>query len=128
MPLDNARKSAHILALTNRTFAGRQKTVVFAYLTSGSYSYVATQVIFRPAQVIDPQIPDKRGSRPNTSADICMIAPLGTNFTGLVLVADTTTATSAGVAAAKKYEVIEALTLGMSPSGSHIRAMLRRLR
>jgi len=57
-----------------------------------------------------------------------MIAPLGTNFSGLVLVADTTTATAVGIAAAKKYEVIEALTLGMPPTGSHIRAMLRRLR
>jgi hypothetical protein len=128
MPLDNARKTAHILALTNRSFVGRQKTVVFVYQASGTYSYMATQVIFRPMQIIDPQIPDKSGGKPTLQADMVMIAPLGTNFSGLVVVADTTTATAAGVVAAKKYEVIEALTLGMVPGGSHIRAMLRRLR
>ncbi|HEY4384744.1 MAG TPA: hypothetical protein VGN34_09755 [Ktedonobacteraceae bacterium] len=128
MPLDNAREAAHILTLTNRSFTGRQKTVVFVYQTGSSYSYVATQVIFRSMQMIDPQIPDKGGGKPTAQADMLMIAPLGTNFTGLVVVADTTTATAAGVAAAKKYEVIEALTLGMVPGGSHIRATLRRLR
>ena len=127
MPLD-ARKAAHIQAMTNRSFVGRQKTVVFVYQTGGSYSYVATQAIFRPMQVIDPQIPNKSGGRPAMQADMLMIAPLGTNFSGLVVVADTTTATAVGVAAAKKYEVIEALTLGMVPGGSHIRATLRRLR
>ena len=57
-----------------------------------------------------------------------MIAPLGTSFTGLVFVADTTTASAAAVQAAPKYEVIEALAVGIVPTGTHIRALLRRLR
>jgi len=57
-----------------------------------------------------------------------MIAPPGTSFTGVVYIADTTTATSSAVAAAPKYEIIEALPVGIIPGGSHIRALLRRLR
>jgi hypothetical protein len=128
MPLDNSRKSAHILSLTNRSFTGRQKTVVFVYLASGSYTYTAIQVIFRPLQIIDPQIPDKSGAKPTVQADVILIAPLGTSFSGLALIADTSTASAVGVAAAQKYEVIESLPLGMVPGGSHIRAILRRLR
>ena len=52
----------------------------------------------------------------------------GTNFTGVVYIADTVTATSGAVAAAQKYEVIEVLPVGMAPGGSHMRALLRRLR
>ena len=86
------------------------------------------QVIFRPMQIIDPQIPDKSGAKPTVQADVILIAPLGTNFSGLAFIADTSTTTAVAVAAAKKYEVIEALPLGMVPGGSHIRAILRRLR
>ena len=128
MPLDNPRKAAHILTLTNNSFSGRQKTVIFVYLSSSTYSYAALQVIFRPVQIIDPQIPDKSGAKPTIQADVILIAPLGTNFSGLAFVADTSTTTAAAVAAAKKYEVIEALPLGMVPGGSHVRALLRRLR
>ncbi|SRR5579884_3885720 len=127
MTLDT-RKAAHIQSTITKTFNGRTKQVVFVYQSSGSYSYVATSVIFRPQKVIDPQIPDMGGAQPKLESDMIMIAPLGTSFTGLVFVADTPTATSTAVQAAAKYEVIEALPVGMIPGGTHIRALLRRLR
>jgi hypothetical protein len=127
MPLD-ARKTQHILNVVLKTFAGRQRTVVFVTLASGAYSYAAVQVIMRPEEVIDPQIYDASGQAPQRNADMLMIAPLGTSFTGVVYIADTTTATSSAVAAAPKYEIIEALPVGIVPGGSHIRALLRRLR
>lgn len=128
MPLDNSRKLQHVKDVTNRSFQGRQRTVVFVTLAAGIYSYTVMQVIMRPEQIIDPQIEDASGHAPITNADMLLIAPLGTNFSGVVYVADTPTATAGAVAAAQKYEVIEALPVGIIPGGSHIRALLRRLR
>lgn len=128
MPLDNSRKLQHVKDVTNRSFQGRQRTVVFVTLAAGVYSYTAMQVIMRPEQIIDPQIEDASGHAPITNADMLLIAPLGTNFSGVVYVADTPTATALAVAVAPKYEVIEALPVGIIPGGSHIRALLRRLR
>ncbi len=125
MPL-NASKLAHIQTVIQKAWASRQKTVVFVTLSGGTYSYTAVSVIFRPQQVIDPQILATSGGKPVPQFDMMVIAPLGTNFTGVVYIADT--ATSGAVAAAQKYEVIEVLPVGMAPGGSHLRALLRRLR
>lgn len=128
MPLDNANKIAHLQAVVARTYAGRTKTVVFVYNSDGMFSYVAQTVIFRPQDVIDPQIPALSGGVPGVPADALMIAPLSVNFTGVVYIADTTTATSGAVAAAHKYEIIEAVPTGLVPGGTHYRVALRRLR
>jgi|GEM_PF-627531 len=128
MPLNTQQKINHLQAVTNLSYAGRQRPVVFVYLASGVYSYVAIEVIMRPEEIIDPQIYDASGHAPTRNADMIIVAPPGTNFTGVVYVADTPTATAPAVAAAPKYEIIEALPVGMIPGGSHIRALLRRLR
>ncbi len=128
MPLNTQQKINHLLAVTNLSYAGRQRAVVFVYLASGVYSYVAIEVIMRPEEIIDPQIYDASGSAPTRNADMIIVAPLATNFSGVVYVADTPTASASAVAAAPKYEIIEALPVGMIPGGSHIRALLRRLR
>src|SRR5437763_1585611 len=127
MPLSSAKLS-HIQTVIAKTWTSRQKTVVFVTLASGTYSYTAVSVIFRPQQLIDPQILAASGGKPLPQFDMMVIAPLGTNFTGVVYIADTPTATSGAVQASQKYEVIEALPVGMAPGGSHIRALLRRLR
>ena len=127
MPLD-ARKTQHILDVVLKTYAGRQRAVVFVTLASGTYSYTAVQVIMRPEEIIDPQIYDTSGQTPRRNVDMLMIAPLATNFTGVVYIADTPTATAPAVAAAPKYEIIEALPVGIVPGGTHFRALLRRLR
>jgi hypothetical protein len=127
MPLD-ARKTQHILQVVARSFTGRQRTIVIVYLAGGSYSYSAVQVIMRPERVVDPQVPNIAGQVLPHSADTLMIAPLGTNFTGAVYVADTTSATASAVAAAPKYEIVEVLPVGIIPGGSHLRVSLRRLR
>jgi hypothetical protein len=120
MPLD-ARKTLHLLQVVARSFTGRQRTVVGVYLSSGSYSYAAMQVIMRPAQVIDLQVLDISSQSLPHNADTVMIAPLGTNFTGAVYIADTTSATAVAVASAAKYEIIEVLPVGIVPGGSHLR-------
>jgi flavoprotein len=129
MPLDT-NKIAHILAVVLKTFTGRQKTVVFVYQNAGGggYTYTAVAVIFRPQEVIEPEIPNIAGSAPKQQFDMLMVAPIGTNFTGVVMVADTVTATAGAVAAAQKYEIIEAVPVGIVPSGTHIIAKLRRFR
>jgi flavoprotein len=127
MPLD-ANKIAHIQAVIPKTFAARQKTVVFVYQSGGSYTYTATQVIFRPQTIIDPEIPDVVGAAPKPAFDLLMVAPITTNFSGVVLIADTTTASASSVAAAQKYAVIEALPVGIVPGGTHFVVKLRRFR
>ena len=82
----------------------------------------------RPQQVVDPQIYDVSVLAAPGTVDMVMIAPLGTNFTGVVYVADTTIATANAVANAPKYEIIEVLPVGILPEGSHIRVLLRRFR
>jgi len=128
MPLDTQNKINHVLSVVNRTFKGRQKTVVFVYESAGVYTYTAISVIFRPQDVIDPQVPNVADESPRAPWDMYMIAPLGTNFTGLVFVADTQTATQIAVAAAPKYEPIEIVPTGIVPGGTHVRVNLRRLR
>ena len=128
MPLDNQNKVNHILAVIARTFTGRQKTVVLVYQSAGVYSYAAVQAIFRPQTIIDLQISDQVGAPPRQQFDMLMIVPIGTNFVGVVYVADTTTATASAVAAATKYAIVEALPVGILPGGTHVVAKLRRTR
>lgn len=130
MPLNTSQKIAHVLAAVNKSYAGRQKTVVVAYQNTGggSYSYAAIQMIFRPDMVIDPEIPDSSGRPAGRPADLQAVAPLGTNFTGAVFIADTATATQAAVALATKYQIIEVLPVGIVAGGSHLRITLRRFR
>ena len=127
MPLD-ARKVQHLLQVVARSFASRQRTIVIVYLASGSYSYVALSAIMRSQQILDPQVLNAAGQALPHTADSIMIAPLGTNFTGAVFVADTAIATSVAVASAAKYEIIEVLPVGIVPGGSHLRVSLRRMR
>ena len=116
MPLD-PRKIAHIQAVIPKTWANRQKTVVFVYNAAGTYSYVAQTVIWRPQDLIDPQVPNVAGAPPGVPADLFMVAPLSTNVTGVVFIADTATATSGAVASSAKYEIIEAVPTGIVPGG-----------
>ena len=127
MPLD-ANKITHIQSVIQKTWNSRQKTVVFVYQASGTYTYTTVQVIFRPQLIIDPEISDTLGASPRPQFDLLMIAPLSTSFSGVVLVADTTSATASAVAAAQKYAVIEALPTGIVPGGTHFVAKLRRFR
>jgi hypothetical protein len=127
MPIDS-RKSTHLQGAVARTFTGRQKSVVFVYQSGGSYSYASVSVIFRQKLVVDPQIATSSGGQPRATVDTLLVAPLGTNFTGVVYIADTATATAPAVLAAPKYEIIEAFPLGIIPEGTRIVAQLRRLR
>ncbi len=127
MPL-NALKVQHILQVIGQSFAQRQSTVVIVYLINGSYSYSVVQAIMRPQMVPDPTLYDVSATSTPRSVDTLLVAPLGTNFTGAVYVADTSTASASAVAAAAKYEIVEVLPAGIVPGGSHLRVSLRRLR
>lgn len=122
MPLDN-RKATHIQQVVNKTFAGRQRSVTLVYNTAGSYSYSALPVVFRPDLALDPQIP---GQQSRLQVDAVIIAPLGTSFQGVVLVADTPTATPLAVQTSPKYEVVACVPAGILPGGTHLRVYLRR--
>ncbi|MBA2681372.1 MAG: hypothetical protein H0U76_23600 [Ktedonobacteraceae bacterium] len=127
MPLDS-NKIAHIQSVILKSFAGRQKTVVFVYQIAGVYTYAPVQAIFRPQTILNPEIPDQSGGAPRLTFDLLMITPIGTSFSGVVFVADTATASASAIAAAPKYAVVEALPVGITPGGTHIAAKMRRLR
>lgn len=127
MPLD-PRKVQHIQKVTNASFASRQRTVVLVILNAGIYSYVTLLAIMRPLQALNPQVVDTSADPPLRAPDMLMQAPQGSSFTGVVYVADTPTPGASAVAAAAKYEILEALPVGMAPGGSHVRVLLRRLR
>ena len=129
MPLD-ANKSAHIQAVTLRSFQGRQKTVIFVTQNNGgsSYTYIAVQVIMRSHVVIDPEIPTLFGTSPRQVFDTLLVVPITANFAGVVMVADTAIATAAGVATAPKYEIVEMKPVGIVLGGSRYVAELRRFR
>jgi hypothetical protein len=124
MPLD-ARKALHLVQLVTRSFQVRQRPVVAVTQTGGVYSYTTLQVIMRPEQLFDPQV---YVEPPQRTVDMLMVAPLGTNFSGVVYIADTPTPTAVAVASAPKYEIVEVLPVGILPGGSHLRVQLRRLR
>jgi hypothetical protein len=125
MPFD-ANKAAHVAALVQRSFQGRQRSVVFVYQSGSSFSYVAQSVIWRPGHRLDPQVPDLAGSAPRADFDTLVIAPLSLNMTGVSLVADTGTASAGAVAAAAKYQVVEVVPSGIIAGGSHLVIRLRR--
>ncbi|WP_156025291.1 hypothetical protein [Thermogemmatispora carboxidivorans] len=127
MPLDS-RKTQHVLQLINRSYAGRQRSFVAVVLSGGSYSYRLIQGIVRPLHCLDPQVYDGSGQPPRPEADLLLIAPLGTDFSGVVYLADCTVTSAAAVAAAAKYELVEAVPVGLLPGGTHLRVLLRRLR
>jgi len=127
MPLD-ARKVAHIQQVVPQTWNGRQRTVTFVYLSNGVMTYTPVLAMLKPQMVQDPTIPDQRGRPPVPAETALLIAPLNVSFSGLLCIADTPDASAAAVAAAPKYEVIEALPVGLPTGGTHYRAALRRLR
>ncbi|MBX5455905.1 MAG: hypothetical protein IRZ31_03305 [Thermogemmatispora sp.] len=127
MPLD-ARKAQHLLQLISRSYEGRQRSLVAVVLSGGSYSYRLVQGIVRFLHCIDPQIYDSSGQPPRPEADLLLIAPSGTDFSGVVYLADCTVASASAVAAAAKYELIEVVPVGLLPGGTHVRVLLRRLR
>lgn len=127
MPLD-PRKIQHIQNVTNLSFANRQRSVVLVTLSSGIYGYSTLLAIMRPLQILNPQVRDANGDDPLRVPDMLMQAPAGTNFNGVVYIADTPTPTTSAVAAAAKYEILEAVPVGLAPGGSHIRVLLKRLR
>lgn len=128
MPLDNPRKIAHVQAVVQRAWTGRQKNVIFVYQIAGAFTYTAVAAIWKPQQVVDPQIPDRLGGAPGVPADLVMVVPLSTQMSGVVYVADTPTPTASAVAAAPKYEVIEAVPTGLLVGGTHFIVALRRFR
>jgi hypothetical protein len=126
MPLDT-RKAIHIQDVSARSLAGRQKNVVFVTQNGSSYSYSAVNVVFRPQEVIDLEVPDKTAHTPRQSCDALIVAAMTTSFAGVVCIADTPIATASAVQNARKYQIIEAMPVGMLPGGTRMHVYLRHL-
>jgi hypothetical protein len=124
MPLD-ARKATHVQNVFTRSLAGRQKTVVFVTQNGSGYSYSAVNVIFRLHEVINFELPDKAAQSPRQSWDALIVASITTSFVGVVCIADTPIANASAVQNARKYQVIEAIPVGILPGGTRMHAYLR---
>lgn len=128
MPLDSQNKINHIQAMVQKTWQGRQQQITFVYNSSGTWSYVLQNVIFRRQEVIDPAQPDISGGAPKIKADAVMIVPISVSMIGLVYVAYTNVATALSVSTAEKYECVEITPRGIVPGGTHWEVSLRRFR
>ena len=126
MPLDS-HKASHIQNVLARAFSGRQKTVVFVTQNGSGYSYTAVNVIFRPQDVVDLELPGKDALPQRPRCDALIVADISTSFVGVVCVADTPIATASAVQNARKYQVIGAVPIGILPGGTSIHAYLRHL-
>ena len=119
MPLD-ARKVAHIAANRERIRLGRSETVTLVSVSGGGVVYGAVSgVVFYEAGAVPAGVSNRVGEITRTGHDAIAEFPAGTVFpSGLRMVARTATASQAGVAAADRFQVLDARRAGLGVTGS----------
>ena len=119
MPLDS-RKVAHIVANRAKIEAGRSETVVLVGASGGTVWYQAVAgVLWYDAGAVPAGIANRIGELTRQPWDAIAVVPHSTSFPGdLRLVARTSTATQAGVAAAQTYLVLDRKREGLGTRGA----------
>ena len=119
MPLDS-RKVAHIAANRAKIRAGRTETVTLVAASGGTVGYQAVAgVVWRDAGLVAAGVAAQPGQITRQPWDAIAEFPGDTAFPGdLRLVARTATATAAGVAAARRYLVLDKVRAGLGTTGS----------
>ncbi len=119
MPLDS-RKVAHILANRAKVTAGRSETVTLVAASGGTVAYQAVSgVVWHDVGLVPAGITNRQGEITREPWDAICSFPSTATFPGdLRLVARTANATAAGVAAAKRYQVLDRYRAGVGTSGS----------
>jgi len=119
MPLDS-RKVAHILANRTKIRAGRSETVTLVAASGGTVAYQAvSDVVWHDVGLVPAGVSNRVGEITREPWDaICEFPSTATFPSDLRLVARTADATAAGVAAAKRYVVLDRYRAGVGASGS----------
>ena len=119
MPLDS-RKVAHIEANRSKIAAGRSETVTLVTAGGGLTGYQAVAgCVWYDAGSVPAGVSSRAGEITRAPWDALLVAPGSLAIpTGLRLVARTATATSASVAAAPRYAVLDMLRAGLGTTGS----------
>ena len=119
MPLDT-RKIAHILANREKIRAGRAETVVLVSVSGGVITYTAVAgVVFNEVGAVPAGVSNRVGEITRSGHDAVAEFPGSTTWpSGLRVVARTSTASQAGVAAADRFEVLDRRRAGLGVTGS----------
>lgn len=96
------RKAARLLANRDRVRAGRTQTVTLVYNRPEGAAYVAADVIWQYEHYPEPDMQVPQDAPIHVRAEL----PITIDATTISYIADTPTATAAGVAAARTYEII----------------------
>lgn len=130
MPLD-ARKVAHIEANRAKIRAAREEYVTLVTHAGGATGYQAVPCVWQDAGKVVAGIMDRVGFITRQPYDALVEFQEAQAWSSsLVMIARTPTATSAGVAAADKYTVLDRIKigLGVDASGSQGNRWLLKLR
>ncbi len=119
MPLD-ARKVAHIAANRARVTAGRSESITLVSAGGGTAGYLALPgCVWYDAGAVPAGVANRVGEVTRAPWDAIVEVPGATVFPAdLRYVARTAIATSAGVAAAPRYVVLDRRRQGLGTTGS----------
>ena len=122
----DARKRARILANRDRVRQGRTTTVTLVYNKPEGTIYQAANVVWQYQHYSDPiaQRPSAEGMP--SAIHVRAECPITLDPTQISYLADTPTATAAGVAAAARYEIVSYRKAGIVANRWTL--LLRRLR
>ena len=119
MPLDT-RKVAHILANRDKIRLGRTETLVLVSVAAGVITYQAVAgCVLNEVGAVPAGISNRVGEITRTAYDALVELPSSTIIpTDLKLIARTATPTSAAVATADKFTLLDRRRLGLGTTGS----------
>ena len=122
----DARKLARILANRDRVRQGRTTTVTLVYNKPEGTIYQAANVVWQYQHYADPIAQQLSAEGMPSAIHVRAECPITLDPAQISYIADTPTATAAGVAAAHRYEIISYRKAGIVANRWSVR--LRRMR
>ena len=121
----DARKLGRILANRERIRQGRTTTVTLVYNKPEGTLYQAADVVWQYQHYADPIAQQPSAEGPPGAIHVRAEFPITCDVTRISYVADTPTATAAGVAAAHTYEIVSYRKAGIVSNrwSVHLRRM-----
>ena len=121
----DARKLARILANRDRVRQGRTTTVTLVYNKPEGTIYQAANVVWQYQHYADPSAQQPSAEGTSSAIHVRAECPITLDPTQISYIADTPTATAAGVVAAHLYEIISYRKAGIVANrwSVHLRRM-----
>jgi hypothetical protein len=122
----DARKRARILANRDRVRQGRTTTVTLVYNKPEGTIYQAANVVWQYQHYADPIAQEPSAEATPSAIHVRAEFPITLDPTQISYIADTPTATAAGVVAAHRYEIVSYRQAGIVANRWSVH--LRRIR